>query len=87
MILYNVEYITKDKVVYNCKILCIDRNCLQDEIKDISNIVGGLNVLSVHEINNNVHRISKTIRKKIVLQSTGVNYAKKKIGRPRKYIL
>ena len=87
MVLYNLEYITKNRVVYNCKILCLNRDCLQNEITDISSIVGGLKVVSIQEINNDIHRISKTIREKMIFQSTTGKSSKHKTGRPRKYII
>jgi len=85
MILFNLEYMTENDTTYNCKILCRDRNCIQDEIKEISNIVGKVKVLSVHQIGN-VHRISKTIKEDLV-KSLNMDSPKKKIGRPKKYII
>ena len=85
MILFNVEYMTDNETTFNCKILCMDRSCIQNEIKEISNIVGKIKVLSIHQVSV-VHRISKTIKEDLI-KSLNIDTPKKRIGRPKKYII
>jgi hypothetical protein len=86
VVLYNVEYITKNHITYNCKVLCESRECLQKEIRDISSSLGEITILGIHQVTE-VHRISSNVMMKVLKQSTSGGNSKKKIGRPRKYII
>jgi hypothetical protein len=82
MRLYSVEYqINRTGQVFTCKSVGVNE---QDIVNDISSVVGGITVLSIHYVSE-VHRISDQIRKQIVEHSINKNTTVKKIGRPRKY--
>ena len=85
LLLFNVEYIVENTgVVFNCRVLGTGRDDIIEEVKEISNIVGKIKVLSIHQVSV-CHRISKNIKEDFI-KSLNMD-TKKKIGRPKKYII
>ena len=86
LLLFNVEYIVENTgVVFNCKVLGTSREDIISEVKEISNIVGKIRVLGIHQVSV-VHRLSKKLKLQL-LKSLKMDTPKGRKGRPTKYII
>jgi hypothetical protein len=82
MYLYHIEYSTSTQQTFTCKVIGENE---KEIIKDIESQVGKIEVYELY-FQTEIHRITRSIREKIIEQSL-VNDQTKKIGRKRKYIL
>jgi len=81
MVLFNVEYeLVTNMMVFSCRGIGTDEN---DIVNDLVSQVGQVRVLSIHRVSE-VHRITRTIRQKLIENYLMKDTPKTKIGRPRK---
>ena len=81
MYLYHVEYqILKNQQTFTCKVV---GDSEKDVVNDIESQVGKITVNEFY-YQTEVHRISRSIRERIIEQSL-MKHQQGKTGRPRKY--
>ncbi len=81
MYLYHIEYsIQSTRQMFTCKAIGQNQD---DVIKDIESQVGKITVTEIY-YQTEVHRITRSIREKIIEQSLLKKHIKR-TGRPRKY--
>ncbi|KAF0158469.1 MAG: hypothetical protein FD159_1086 [Syntrophaceae bacterium] len=84
MVLFSVEYeVLQSGITFICKVIGTDE---QDVVKDLILQVGQIRIVSIYRVSD-IHRISGTIRKRIIENYLMKDEQRSRVGRPRKYDL